>query len=360
MAKRFTDTQKWGKPWIRKLRPVDKCFLFYLWDTCSPAGIWTVDFETAEYYIGAKLARVNPFPADFPIVELEGGQKWLMPTFVAFQQPNGLSATNRAHLGIIRDLEKYGIDWKGIGSLKGLPSPMEGAQVLVKVKVKDIKEEKDKSFFEKPQEIMVRPEIWHLWSLILDECPVIFEMKKPLTEEQLYSMALKYPFEKIMAVFRAMANRPTLTKDYVSANLTAKNWLARDAKPEDRPMIKREQPAEPPPDPAQQEKMLMKSVQDLYALSEKGEDITARLNPGLYNFIISKGWVIAVGNAIIYKDNVIANKIDIMKSITVQKDEKKDLTLGAALSIFGDAKQQAKALTVGKIFEAFKKYGTPW
>ena len=57
MAKRFTDSEKWNKSWFRKLKPENKCFWIYILDKCSNAGIWDVDFEAAEFFIGTSLNR---------------------------------------------------------------------------------------------------------------------------------------------------------------------------------------------------------------------------------------------------------------------------------------------------------------
>ena len=55
MAKRFTDTEKWKKQFVKSLDPVYKLFWFYILDECDHAGIWHVEIEIAEIRIGAKI-----------------------------------------------------------------------------------------------------------------------------------------------------------------------------------------------------------------------------------------------------------------------------------------------------------------
>ena len=55
MAKRFTDTDKWKKPFIRGLQGAYKLLWDYINHDCDHAGIWIVDIEIAQTYIGKEL-----------------------------------------------------------------------------------------------------------------------------------------------------------------------------------------------------------------------------------------------------------------------------------------------------------------
>ena len=55
MAKRFTDTEKWKKPFIRGLEGAYKLLWLYICDDCDHAGIWQVDLEVASIRIGEPL-----------------------------------------------------------------------------------------------------------------------------------------------------------------------------------------------------------------------------------------------------------------------------------------------------------------
>lgn len=106
MAKRFTDTEKWNKVWFKRLTPTLKSFWTYICDRCNHAGIWEVDFETAEFYIGEKL---NPkliqetFKKQF--IELADGKRWFIEDFIEFQYGQ-LNRENRVHLSVIDKLKK--------------------------------------------------------------------------------------------------------------------------------------------------------------------------------------------------------------------------------------------------------------
>ena len=55
MAKRFTDTDKWKKGFIRNLPSKYKLLWLYILDDCNHAGIWDTDFEVASIRIGSKI-----------------------------------------------------------------------------------------------------------------------------------------------------------------------------------------------------------------------------------------------------------------------------------------------------------------
>ncbi len=55
MAKRFTDTDKWKKPFLRGLDGAYKLLWFYILDDCDMAGIWQVDFEVARIRTGQQF-----------------------------------------------------------------------------------------------------------------------------------------------------------------------------------------------------------------------------------------------------------------------------------------------------------------
>lgn len=139
MAKRFTDTEKYKKSFIKGLPAAYKIFWDYLYHDCNFAGIWEVDFEVAQIRIG-KDALIDPEEAlklfntsEERIEILDGGTKWLIKPFLSFQYGD-LNPLNRVHASILEKLKKQGV--------KGLASPLQGA----KEKEKDKEEEKDKEY----------------------------------------------------------------------------------------------------------------------------------------------------------------------------------------------------------------------
>jgi hypothetical protein len=137
MAKRFTDTEKWKKPFIRSLKAPYKLLWLYVCDDCDHSGIWQVDIEVAQIRIGEKLdeQKALEYFRD-KIIPLENNSKWFIPSFIEFQYPSGLSENNKAHTGIIKNLERYK---QQIDNYKPLISPLQGDKDMVmdKVMVKD-------------------------------------------------------------------------------------------------------------------------------------------------------------------------------------------------------------------------------
>ena len=131
MAKRFTESTKWKKLWIRKLSPKYKLFWFYLLDNCDHAGIYDADIESASFHIGIEYKaeeileifnrKIVPFKKD----------KWFIPKFVEYQYGE-LNENNRAHLSVINILNKYNL----LGPNKGLNKALEGDKDKVKPKSK--------------------------------------------------------------------------------------------------------------------------------------------------------------------------------------------------------------------------------
>lgn len=55
MAKRFTCSDKWKKPFLRGLETPYKLLWFYILDDCDHSGVWQKDLEVAEIRTGEKF-----------------------------------------------------------------------------------------------------------------------------------------------------------------------------------------------------------------------------------------------------------------------------------------------------------------
>ena len=139
MAKRFTDTDKYKKPFVRTLKGPYKLLWDYLYHDCNHAGIWIVDFVVAQIYLGEDMP-INKEDAlkyfnsnEEKVIEFDNGEKWFIPSFIEFQYGK-LNEENRAHASVINILSKYGFFNKGI------ISPLQRA----KDKDKDMDKVKDK------------------------------------------------------------------------------------------------------------------------------------------------------------------------------------------------------------------------
>lgn len=148
MAKRFTDTNKYKKPFIRGLQGAYKVLWDYLYHDCDHAGIWIVDFEIAQIYVGSDLPinKANALKffneSEKRIIEIDYGTKWFIPSFISFQYGE-LKESNRAHNSVINILKN-----------KGLISSLQGAKDMDKVK--DMDKELDKDKDKESDEIIIK------------------------------------------------------------------------------------------------------------------------------------------------------------------------------------------------------------
>lgn len=137
MAKRFTDTDKWKKPFIRGLDAQYKLLWFYILDDCDHAGIWIVDLEIAGLRCGFTYEEEDVKTILSKQIEiLNGGDSWFIRDFVDFQYGT-LNEGNRAHNSVIKILNKH--------KIKPLTSPLQGG----KDKDKELDKDKDKESFDK-------------------------------------------------------------------------------------------------------------------------------------------------------------------------------------------------------------------
>lgn len=150
MAKRFTDTDKWKKKWFRKLPVEYKVLWQYLTDNCDKCGIWEVDFELAEIFIGKELdvEKVkNEFKKQF--IELDNGKRWFIKDFIEFQYGT-LNPNNPAHKNVYKELLGRNLLNKD-GTLKELPSPSIVPLQGAKAKDKEKEETKEEIKEEEPE-----------------------------------------------------------------------------------------------------------------------------------------------------------------------------------------------------------------
>lgn len=115
MPKRFTDTDKWKKPFIRGLEGPYKLLWFYILDDCDHAGIWQVDFEVARIRIGEQVNFESALKLFGTRIHVISKFKWFIPDFITFQYGE-LSEKNRLHISVLNILSKY-----ELGPYKPLP-----------------------------------------------------------------------------------------------------------------------------------------------------------------------------------------------------------------------------------------------
>ncbi len=143
MAKRFADTNKYKKPFIRSLPGAYKLLWDFLYLDCDHAGIWIVDFDVAQMYIGQDMpvsreTALQLFNIDeVRVFEFDCKKKWLIVPFVEFQYGR-LTEKNKALTSVISILRKYGLIDNNLNLKIPPASPLEGG------KDKDKEMDKDK------------------------------------------------------------------------------------------------------------------------------------------------------------------------------------------------------------------------
>ena len=109
MAKRFTDTDKWKKGFIKRLPAKYKLLWLYILDDCNHAGIWDPDFEVASIRIGSKISEKDASKGLAEQIKIfDGGNKWFIPKFIDFQYGQ-LNENVNAHKSVIKLLDKYDV-----------------------------------------------------------------------------------------------------------------------------------------------------------------------------------------------------------------------------------------------------------
>lgn len=146
MSKRFTDTEKYRKGFVKGLRGPYKLLWDYLYCECNHAGIWYNEFEVAQLRLGSDMPvnekeALKFFNENVPdhekrIIVLNGGSKWFIRPFVEFQY-GVLDESNRVHKSVINELLKAGV-------AKDLVRALQGCKDKDKAKDKDKDKEKDK------------------------------------------------------------------------------------------------------------------------------------------------------------------------------------------------------------------------
>lgn len=144
MAQRFVDTDKYKNLFIRKLPAPYKLLWDYINLDCDHAGIWIVDFEVAQLYLGADapIDREEALEVfnkiESRIIEIDNKKRWYITSFIE-DQYGELNPNNRVHASVLNILGKYNLI--KAKRTKPLNSPIYGA--------KDKEKDKDKFILER-------------------------------------------------------------------------------------------------------------------------------------------------------------------------------------------------------------------
>jgi len=168
MAKRFTDTEKWKKPFIKSMQTVYKLFWLYILDNCDHAGIWHVEKEVAEIRMNEKI-DLKKAKEQFGerVIVFDNGNKWFIPDFIKFQY-GVLNEVVKTHKSVIDILKKYKL--------------LTYCLQTVKDKDKEMDMDKDKEIVEENKKILCEnSEIW-LEDICMKKSYKLPEVKKHLKE----------------------------------------------------------------------------------------------------------------------------------------------------------------------------------
>lgn len=108
MAKRFTDSRKFHKPWYRKMPPAMKCFWEFMLSECDLAGVWSPDFELASFLIGDTIEADTARESMGQQVEILACGKWWIVDYCRFQYGR-LSEDCKPHRPVIAALRAHGL-----------------------------------------------------------------------------------------------------------------------------------------------------------------------------------------------------------------------------------------------------------
>jgi hypothetical protein len=142
MAKRFTDTEKWKRPWFRALPPAVRELWGYLLDNCDLAGIWVEDLAFANMVMGLAITEKDYLTHLAPKLIRIDSDKVFIPSFIEFQYEE-LSEDCKPHRAVIRRLRKHGIDPKTLTLSKEVPYPLDTLKDKDKEKDKEQDQEQD-------------------------------------------------------------------------------------------------------------------------------------------------------------------------------------------------------------------------
>lgn len=148
MAKRFTDTDKYKKPFLRTLQGAYKLLWDYICSDCNHAGIWIVDFEIAQIYLGKDMPvnrkdALKFFNADKErVIEIDDGARWFIASFIEFQYGD-LNPQNRVHASVIQQLKSYDLWNEAQKTTKGLVRPLRDPKDRENERDKDKKQKQE-------------------------------------------------------------------------------------------------------------------------------------------------------------------------------------------------------------------------
>lgn len=108
MAKRFTDSGKWKRPWFRGLGIHAKVLWQYMCDECDHAGIFIADFDLISFQVGFRVDESKLMSwLGTKLVQVDR-DKYFIPSFFDFQYADAKDGF-KAKQSAIKILKSYGL-----------------------------------------------------------------------------------------------------------------------------------------------------------------------------------------------------------------------------------------------------------
>ncbi len=137
MAKRFTDSNKFGDIWYRKLPLLQKVLWEFLLAECNHAGILTnFDLEMASFKIGADITKKDLEIFESRVIFITENTLFI-PKFIEFQYGE-FNPKNRVHLNVLKELDKFNISASWTERKRSVDASKEKEQEQEKEKEKEI------------------------------------------------------------------------------------------------------------------------------------------------------------------------------------------------------------------------------
>ena len=222
MSKRLSDSEVWKKAWFFDLPDKFKLFWFYILSDCDAAGIWTVNWKLAEAYLG-KLDQDKILSSlKNQVAVLSDGSYWLIIDFIRFQYGYPIRENAPMYKKLNQLLEQRKLN---------LNTLYDTVCYTVLDTVKDKEKDKDK---DKVLQIEIQENGWEgheeIKEFLQKNFPKLFQMSFPLLYPEHVSLVKKYGREVVIKTYTEMENYKLLLKKSDHANLTAANWINRNAK----------------------------------------------------------------------------------------------------------------------------------
>lgn len=177
MATRFTDDEKWGDPWFRRLKPYEKLLFVFLCDNCNWAGFYELDEDYIKFHIGQVEGAYNgaldgALKALSDKIIIRDGWVWVR-NFLKHQRNEVLNPNNPAHKNIIQRINDQLDRFSGVpqfdemlglqrGIQWGIKSPIGKEEEKETVKEKEYGEQFLK-FWELYPVKVGKMKAWSLW-----------------------------------------------------------------------------------------------------------------------------------------------------------------------------------------------------